>query len=148
MRSDRYLYQARGVNAHPDQIIIGAGNDYLLMLLSTVIGQNHKVALENPTYKQAYRLFKSLSYDVCTVDMDEKGMKVADLKSSGADIAFVMPSHQYPLGIVMPMKRRMELLKWAAKALHAILSRMTMTVSFDTKGSLFPRCRGMTDGKR
>ena len=58
------------------------------MLLSTVIGQNHKVALENPTYKQAYRLFKSLSYDVCTVDMDEKGMKVADLKSSGADIAF------------------------------------------------------------
>lgn len=50
------------------------------MLLSTVIGQNHKVALENPTYKQAYRLFKSLSYDVCTVDMDEKGMKVADLK--------------------------------------------------------------------
>ena len=65
----RYLYQARGVNAHPDQIIIGAGNDYLLMLLSTVIGQNHKVALENPTYKQAYRLFKSLSYDVCTVDM-------------------------------------------------------------------------------
>lgn len=42
----RYLYQARGVNAHPDQIIIGAGNDYLLMLLSTVIGQNHKVALE------------------------------------------------------------------------------------------------------
>ena len=111
----RYLYQARGVNAHPDQIIIGAGNDYLLMLLSTVIGQNHKVALENPTYKQAYRLFKSLSYDVCTVDMDEKGMKVANLKSSGADIAFVMPSHQYPLGIVMPMKRRMELLKWAAK---------------------------------
>lgn len=70
------------MNAHPDQIIIGAGNDYLLMLLSTVIGQNHKVALENPTYKQAYRLFKSLSYDVCTVDMDEKGMKVADLKSS------------------------------------------------------------------
>ena len=67
------------MNAQPHQIIVGAENDYLLMLLSTVIGQNHKVALENPTYKQAYRLFKSLSYDVCTVDMDEKGMKVADL---------------------------------------------------------------------
>ena len=53
----RYLYQARGVNAHPDQIIIGAGNDYLLMLLSTVIGQNHKVALENPTYKQGIPAF-------------------------------------------------------------------------------------------
>lgn len=108
-----YLHQARGVNCTPEQIIVGAGNDYLLMLLATVIGQEHKVALENPTYRQAYRLFQSLEYDVCTVDMDKKGMDVSKLKESGADIAFVMPSHQYPLGIVMPIKRRMELLRWA-----------------------------------
>ena len=138
----RYLYQARGVNAHPDQIIIGAGNDYLLMLLSTVIGQNHKVALENPTYKQAYRLFKSLSYDVCTVDMDEKGMKVANLKSSGADIAFVMPSHQYPLGIVMPMKRRMELLKWAAKDPARYIIEDDYDSEFRYKGKPIPALQG------
>lgn len=42
-----------------------------------------------------------------------KGMRVDELRKSDADIAFVMPSHQYPLGIVMPIKRRMELLKWA-----------------------------------
>ena len=77
-----YLYQARGVNARPEQIIVGAGNDYLLMLLSTVIGRDHKVALENPTYKQAYRLFQRLSYDVCTVDMDAKGMEVTGLQGS------------------------------------------------------------------
>ena len=58
----------------------------------------------------AYRLFEQLSYDVCTVNMDAKGMNVGQLEASGADIAFVMPSHQYPLGIVMPIKRRMELL--------------------------------------
>ena len=144
----RYLYQARGVNAHPDQIIIGAGNDYLLMLLSTVIGQNHKVALENPTYKQAYRLFKSLSYDVCTVDMDEKGMKVADLKSSGADIAFVMPSHQYPLGIVMPMKRRMELLKWAAKDPARYIIEDDYDSEFRYKGKPIPALQGMDRGGR
>lgn len=108
-----YLHQARGVNCTPEQIIVGAGNDYLLMLLTTVIGHQHTVALENPTYVQAYRLFEQLSYNVCTVDMDTKGMKVGQLEASGADIAFVMPSHQYPLGIVMPIKRRMELLKWA-----------------------------------
>ena len=108
-----YLHQARGVNCTPEQIIVGAGNDYLLMLLTMVIGREHKVALENPTYVQAYRLFEQLSYDVCTVDMDAKGMNVGQLEASGADIAFVMPSHQYPLGIVMPIKRRMELLRWA-----------------------------------
>ena len=52
-----YLYQARGVNCQPEQIIVGAGNDYLLMLLSMVMGEQRKVAFENPTYKQAYRLF-------------------------------------------------------------------------------------------
>lgn len=138
----RYLYQARGVNAHPDQIIIGAGNDYLLMLLSTVIGQDHKVALENPTYKQAYRLFKSLSYDVCTVDMDEKGMEVTGLEKSGADIAFVMPSHQYPLGIVMPMKRRMELLKWAAAEQTRYIIEDDYDSEFRYKGKPIPALQG------
>ena len=108
-----YLHQARGVNCSPDQIIVGAGNDYLMMLLCAIIGTHHKVALENPTYKQAYRLFENLSCEVCTVDMDAKGMRADELEKSGADIAFVMPSHQYPLGTVMPIKRRMELLAWA-----------------------------------
>src|SRR5699024_3636054 len=108
-----YLHQARGVNCTPDQIIVGAGNDYLLMLLCAILGNRHRVALENPTYRQAYRLFVNLSYEVRTVDMDGKGMRADGLEPSGADIAFVMPSHHYPLGTVMPIKRRMELLKWA-----------------------------------
>ena len=108
-----YLHQARGVNCTPDQIIVGAGNDYLLMLLCAVLGNRHRVALENPTYRQAYRLFENLSYEVCTVDMDSRGMRADGLEKSGADIAFVMPSHQYPLGTVMPIRRRMELLRWA-----------------------------------
>ena len=108
-----YLHQARGANCRPEQVIMGAGNDYILMLLSTIIGNRHRIAFENPTYKQAYRLFRNLSCDVCTVDMDKRGMNVEKLEESGADIAFVMPSHQYPLGVVMPIRRRMELLQWA-----------------------------------
>lgn len=137
-----YLYQARGVNARPEQIIVGAGNDYLLMLLSTVIGRDHKVALENPTYKQAYRLFQRLSYDVCTVDMDEKGMEVTGLQTSKADIAFVMPSHQYPLGIVMPMKRRMELLGWAAEDPKRYIIEDDYDSEFRYKGKPIPALQG------
>ena len=110
-----YLHQARGIHCHPDQIIIGAGSDYLLMLLTTVIGNGHKVALENPTYGQAYRLFERLSYKVCTVDMDQSGMRIDELEKSGADIAFVMPSHQYPTGLVTSIARRYALLSWAAE---------------------------------
>lgn len=136
-----YLHQARGVNCTPEQIIVGAGNDYLLMLLSTVIGQNHKVALENPTYRQAYRLFENLSYDICTVDMDRWGMQTLGLEESGADIAFVMPSHQYPLGIVMPIKRRMELLRWAESENRYIIED-DYDSEFRYKGKPVPALQG------
>lgn len=137
-----YLHQARGVNCHPEQLIIGAGNDYLLMLLTTVIGSDHKVALENPTYKQAYRLFKNLSYQVCTVDMDSKGMEIAKLTDSKADIAFVMPSHQYPLGIVMPIKRRMSLLRWADEQEGRYIIEDDYDSEFRYKGKPIPALQG------
>lgn len=108
-----YLHGARGVNCSASQIIVGAGNEYLLMLLAQILGSSQKIAMENPTYKQAYRVFKSLGFDVCPIEMDENGMDPRTLKESGADVAYVMPSHQFPMGIVMPVGRRQELLKWA-----------------------------------
>lgn len=137
-----YLHQARGVNCTPEQMIVGAGNDYLLMLLATVIGQDHKVAFENPTYRQAYRLFKNLSYRICTVDMDSRGMNVEKLEASGADIAFVMPSHQYPLGIVMPLKRRLDLLKWAEQGEGRYIIEDDYDSEFRYKGKPIPALQG------
>lgn len=137
-----YLHSARGVNCEPGQIIVGAGNDYLLMLLATIIGQNHKVAFENPTYKRAYRLMDSLSYGVCTVDMDINGMNITKLNDSGADIAYVMPSHQYPLGVVMPIKRRMELLKWADGQSGRYIIEDDYDSEFRYKGKPIPALQG------
>ncbi|MEJ8733500.1 MocR-like pyridoxine biosynthesis transcription factor PdxR [Mediterraneibacter sp. ICN-202921] len=137
-----YLHQARGVNCQPEQIIVGAGNDYLLMLLTTIIGTDHKVALENPTYRQAYRLFENLTYEVCTVGMDEKGMCIPELEKTGADVAFVMPSHQYPLGIVMPIQRRIELLKWANAAKGRYIIEDDYDSEFRYKGKPIPALQG------
>lgn len=109
----RYLHSSRGVNCTPEQIIVGAGNDYLLMLLEKILGRHVKIAMENPTYKRAYRIFQSFAYPITTVDMDESGMKVNRLAKEDVRLAYVMPSHQFPTGTVMPIGRRRELLKWA-----------------------------------
>ena len=137
-----YLHQARGVNCSPEQIVVGAGSDYLLMLLAAIMGQGHRVALENPTYRQAYRLFRNLSYEVCTVDTDDKGMEMDELDRTGADIAFVMPSHQYPLGIVMPLRRRMELLKWANEENNRYIIEDDYDSEFRYKGKPIPALQG------
>ena len=54
---------------------MGAGSEYLLMLLSQILEGRHVIAMENPTYKQAYRVFRSLDYEVCPVEMDANGME-------------------------------------------------------------------------
>ena len=109
----RYLHSSRGVNCTPQQIIVGAGNDYLLLLLEKILGRHVKIAMENPTYKRAYQIFDSFSYEITTVDMDEAGMTVSGLRQSDVTAVYVMPSHQYPTGVLMPIGRRLELLNWA-----------------------------------
>lgn len=108
-----YLYQSRGAVCEPQQVIIGAGNEYLLMLLAQMLGGEKRVTMESPTYMQAYETFLNLGYQVRAVEMDEKGIKIEQLQEEETDIVYVMPSHQFPMGTVMPMKRRMELLRWA-----------------------------------
>lgn len=137
-----YLYQSRGVKCRAEQVIIGAGNDYLLMLLSRFLGNDYLVAMENPTYKQAYRMFENIGFGVTTVNMDRSGMDVEKLRESRADIAYVMPSHQYPLGVVMPMKRRMELLAWADEKENRYIIEDDYDSEFRYVGKPIPALQG------
>ena len=137
-----YLHHARGVNCRTEQIIVGAGNDYLLMLLSVILGRGHKVAMENPTYISAYRCFAKLGYAMCTISMDEAGMRPAELEKSGADLAYIMPSHQFPTGIVTTAARRRELLNWAREGdRYLIEDDYDSEFRFDTRP--LPSLQGM-----
>lgn len=137
-----YLYQARGVDCTPDQIIVGAGSDYILMLLGMILGMDHTIAFEDPTYKQAYRMAGGMSYNRIPVSMDKNGMKVTELEKSGADIAYVTPSHQYPTGVIMPIRRRMELLKWACEAQGRYIVEDDYDSEFRYKGKPIPALKG------
>lgn len=109
----RYLHASRGVNCSSQQVIIGAGTDYLLMLLAQLLGRGRSLAMENLTYPRAYRIFASFQYRIRPISLDEGGMSIGELRKSDAQIAYVMPAHQFPTGVVMPIGRRQELLNWA-----------------------------------
>ena len=133
-----YLYQSRGVICEPSQIIVGAGNEYLLMLLSQILGADRRVAMESPTYVQAYETFLNLGYQVCAVEMDAQGISMEQLRSEQADIAYVMPSHQYPTGAVMTIGRRAELLRWAEKEPDRYLIEDDYDSEFRYRGKPIP----------
>ncbi len=144
-----YLHSARGVRCSADQIIVGAGNEYLLMLLSLILGQERVIAMENPTYKQAYRVFAGQGYSVVAIPMDKQGIQVDQLKrcqSPEPDLAYVMPSHQHPMGIVMPVKRRQELLAWAYEKEQRYLIEDDYDSEFRYKGKPIPALQGMDRG--
>ena len=134
----RYLHASRGANISPEQLIIGAGNEYLFMLLEKLLGRHRKIALEKPTYGKAYRSFQSFAYEISRIPMDKSGIDVKALRMSEAEIAYVMPSHQYPTGVVMPIGRRQELLKWASEEEERFIIEDDHDSEFRYKGKPIP----------
>lgn len=142
----RYLHSARGVNCTPEQIVVGAGNDYLLMILEKLLGEDAGIAMENPTYKRAFRIFQSFGYRIEIVGMDQNGMKAEELYGKQVKAAYVMPSHQYPCGVTMPIGRRMELLKWAGEEEERYLIEDDYDSEFRYKGKPIPSLQGADTG--
>lgn len=143
-----YLHSSRGVVCTPEQIIVGAGNDYLLMLLQKILGTGRKTAVENPAYIRAAQIFASGGYEVFPVELDGSGMKEAGLRESGAQIAYITPSHQFPTGVVMPIGRRMELLAWAKEKKDRYIIEDDYDSEFRYKGMPIPSLQASDgDGK-
>lgn len=158
-----YLYSSRGVICSADQIIVGAGTDYLLLLLSRLFNRKkldslsdssgtslsdsrqieNVIAMENPTYKRAYEIFIGMQYDVIPIELDQNGICVDHLFKTDADVVYVTPSHQYPLGIVMPVKRRQELLAWAALKRERYIIEDDHDSEFRYKGKPIPALKSM-----
>lgn len=109
----KYLFESRGVKCSSDQIVIGAGSQLLIGLLCLLIGKQHIYALENPGFHRIKFVLKDLGMNTISIPLNEDGVDVNRLKSSDASVVYVTPSHQFPYGMVMPITRRMELLKWA-----------------------------------
>lgn len=143
-----YLYEARGVRCSPERIIIGAGMEYLLMLLNQLFHEKPVIAMENPTYMQAYNVFNKNGNKIIPVNMDKSGMKVRELNDSGADIAYVMPSHQFPMGIVMPIKRRLELLEWTNVSEKRYIIEDDYDSEFRYLGKPIPALQGVDNSKK
>lgn len=134
----RYLHQARGITCSISQIVIGAGSDYMLLLLSRIMGNGKKVAMENPTYKQAFTVFSNVGYDVVPIGVDEQGMCAEQLRKSGADLAYVTPSHQFPLGTIMSANRKSQLLAWAGEKENRFLIEDDYDSEFRYSGKPIP----------
>lgn len=111
-----HLKQFRGMTVLPEQIIVGAGTEYLYGLLIQLLGRDRIYAVEDPGYQKVAQIYKSNNVICHHIPIDENGIRISALEDSHADIMHISPSHHYPTGIITPISRRYELLGWAAKS--------------------------------
>ena len=109
-----FLREYRGVRCQADQIVVGAGLEYLLNVLVQVLPGDSVYGLEDPGYAAAWQVLRNHGREIRMIPLDEQGMRVDKLRESGATVAFVTPSHQFPMGSTMPVGRRAALLDWAS----------------------------------
>ncbi|MBQ2297063.1 MAG: PLP-dependent aminotransferase family protein [Ruminiclostridium sp.] len=110
-----HLYQFRGMTIDPEQIVVGAGTEYLYSVIIQLLGRNRGYAVEDPGYLRLTRIYEKNDVKVHHIPMDPSGIVPEKLEESGAEILHITPSHHFPTGVVMPVSRRYEFLSWASK---------------------------------
>ncbi len=108
-----FLLQYKGVAVDPEQMVIGAGTEYLYTLLVQLLGREPVYAVEDPGYQTIGRIYHSMGVRCVPVPLDQKGLSVDALERQGGEIAHVSPTHHFPTGLIMPADRRRQLLSWA-----------------------------------
>ena len=109
-----WLFRTKGIAVSPDDVFIAAGATHAINLVAEILkGKPGKFVLENPCHLGILKILqlKNMSYQV--IDVDNQGIQVSALQSGTISCVYVTPSHQFPLGFILPAGRRVELIRLA-----------------------------------
>lgn len=106
-----HLAAFRGMTADPENILVGAGTDFLCNLLVQLLGRDRVYAVEEPGYGKIRRIYTAAGASCIEGPMDSRGVRPESLADAG--VLHISPSHHFPTGLVTPMDRRQALIDWA-----------------------------------
>lgn len=143
----KYLEIYRGMHVTPDRIIIGSGSTSMISMIVELLGRDQRYAIEKPGFHKIEQLFLANNAHIDYIPVDDQGLSVEVLKTRNIHTVHVTPSHQYPLGIVMPISRRIELLNWAAQN-RAYIIEDDYDSEFRFQGKPIPALHGLDQNDR
>ena len=140
-----YLAAARGVRCRPEQIVLTAGSQQGLSLAARILVDPAGTALvEDPCYRAAVEILRAAEARVVPVAVDEHGLDIdaAPCLQPPARLVYTTPSRQYPLGMAMPLARRLALLAWAEREGVWIIED-DYESEFQQPGHMLPSLQGL-----
>ncbi len=110
----RYLYRARGADVSPDQVVVSNGLQYVMeMICNMMKDREKKFAMEDPGYDGIREVMINRGYEIIPVPVGDSGIDTSYLKDIDASLLYLTPSNQFPLGGVLPVADRLEVIAWA-----------------------------------
>jgi GntR family transcriptional regulator/MocR family aminotransferase len=111
-----HVGNSRGIHVRPEQVVILAGAQLALNLaLRLLATQSDEIVVENPCNQGAAYLFESLQMKLRPIDIDSSGIDAAAVAATRARLAYLTPSHQFPMGATLSLDRRRSILRWAQR---------------------------------
>ena len=138
-----HLLRFRGLAVAPEQVVVGAGTEYLYGLLVQFFGRSCRFCVENPGYGRIQRIYEACGAQCLLAGLDDAGVVPGELVRQGAEIVHISPSHHYPTGLIMPISRRYELLGWAAASPDRFIIEDDYDSEFRLTGRPIPTLMGI-----
>ncbi|WP_436854857.1 PLP-dependent aminotransferase family protein [Staphylococcus caeli] len=129
-----YLFNSRGVSCHPEQIIIGSSTEQLINLLTDILNKE-QFNIENPSYPPIKQVLDKKQISYMQVPVTQSGIDMSYVNKSQYNITYVTPSHQFPTGYVMNLKKRTQLINWA----HQSEARYIIEDDYDSEFRYFEK---------
>lgn len=144
----RHLYRFRGIQADPEQIVVGAGTEYLYNLTVQLLGRELLYGLEDPGYSKAEHIYALNGAACCSLPVDKQGVPVEALEAGGCQVLHISPNHQFPTGVVTPIARRQGVLRWAQAAEERYVIEDDYDSEFRFTGRPIPALRSIDPGEK
>lgn len=142
-----YLRRSRSISVTPDRIIIGSGAEYLYGLIAQLFPKNSVFALESPSYDKIRKVYESFGMDCRMLPLENDGIPLKAITSSGANVLHTTPFNSFPSGISIGGTKKREYIQWAESSDGYIVEDnydSELTVSMKAEDSLF----SLSGGKR
>jgi GntR family transcriptional regulator/MocR family aminotransferase len=111
-----HIGATRGIQVRPEQVVIVAGAQLALNLVMRLLAsQGDEIVVENPCNQGAAYLFESYQMRLKAIDIDRSGIDAAAVAATDARLAYLTPSHQFPMGATLSLERRRAVLRWAQR---------------------------------
>ena len=117
----RYLARNRGIEVTAEQIVIGAGSEYLYGLIVALLGRGRVFGIEAPSYKKIEEVYRAAEVRYVPLPLTPSGIDSTALAATEADILHTTPYRSYPSGVTATATKRHEYVRWASEGERYII---------------------------